>query len=238
LIDRETLAMNNVSVSDTSTIDGLVDIVFNLPEVALSNSAKLQFNGCDHISMKLTTSGMGSQTFRVNGNNLLRTNRITESTQSTIPIGHYAVIISYKDTLGNTRSESIKPDLFIRGVILPPIVTTRRITPICNDIIAELNESITSDTTGLTVRFYSDSTLVNTAQRQVSAAGTYYVKVTNAYDLESTAQIVVDPFTICPEGLDKAGIKTRNRVKYVDKNGMIGKFRTVNKNGVKITIPR
>lgn len=237
LIDRETLPMSNVSVSDSTSAGGFLDIAYTLPENALGNSVKLLLSGCEEVSMNLGSVGKGAHSFRINGNNLLKTNRITKSTQPTIPNGDYAVFISYQDTLGNVRTESIRPKLHVRGVTPPPVLRTKNYNPICNDTLALLNQAITSDTTGLTVRYYSDSTMVNEIQNIVNRAGKYYVKVTNVHDLDITDQITVQEFTICPEGLNKLGTKTRNRHKYVDKNGKIGNFRTVDKNGVIISIP-
>lgn len=237
LIDRETEPLSNVSVSDSTSTGGFLDISYTLPENALGNTVKLLLSGCEQVSMNLGSVGKGLHSFRINGNNLQKTNRITKSTQPTIPNGDYAVYISYQDTLGNIRTESIRPKLHVRGVTPPPILRTKTYNPICNDTLAMLNQAITSDTTGLTVRYYSDSTLVNEVPTIVAKAGKYFVKVTNVHDLDVTEQITVQEFTICPEGLNKVGTKTRNRHKYVDKNGKIGNFRTVDKNGVIISIP-
>ena len=76
--------------------------------------------------------------------------------------------------------------------VLPnPVLTTGALSISCGATSVNLNSAVTSSTSGLTVVFYSNAGLTNIISSTVTAAGTYYVKVTNALGCTANASIVV-----------------------------------------------
>ena len=77
-----------------------------------------------------------------------------------------------------------------------PTLTTQAITPDCNASSVDLRKGVTSNTTGLDVKYYLDAglTKLNTGNF-ITTVGTYYVKVSNTTTFCTTsASIVVNPY--------------------------------------------
>ncbi|MEP6676712.1 MAG: hypothetical protein ABJA78_16245 [Ferruginibacter sp.] len=72
-----------------------------------------------------------------------------------------------------------------------PVLTTAPVSISCGATSVNLNSGISSSTAGLTVVFYSNAALTNVIGSTVTAAGTYYVKVTNASGCTATGSIAV-----------------------------------------------
>lgn len=90
--------------------------------------------------------------------------------------------VSNNNSVSNTVTVTVNPS---------PSVTTSPIISACDAASVDLNTGITSDVTGLTVEFYADAALTSLITSTVSASGTYYVKVINAFNCSASASIGV-----------------------------------------------
>ena len=126
------------------------------------------------------TSNTGGLTVAFYSNSTLTTSISNNVTSS----GTYYVKVT--NAGGCSASSSI-----VVTIAPAPVVTTTAINAPCNTASVNLNNGITSNTSGLTVTFYSNAGLTNVIPATVTASGTYYVKVTNANGCSSSASIVV-----------------------------------------------
>ncbi|NNV56621.1 Ig-like domain-containing protein [Limnovirga soli] len=237
LVDGNTAEPTLILPGDSSVNNGMIDLSFTLPENALNNTASLTFAGCTSVQVNLLTSGSGLQTFQLNGNNISQTPGLLSSSLSTIPNGTYSLFLTYSDIFGNPAARVLQTNITVTGVLPPPSITTENIIPNCNDTTADLSTGITSDTTGLTIDYYSDSSLTSPVINPVTTAGTYFINVTNINGLSASSSITVDVFTTCPEAISISGQSTNSKAKYLNKNGAVGTKHAVNKYGQIITIP-
>ena len=106
--------------------------------------------------------------------------------------GTYYVKATNADGCSSTSSIAISA---FKGAIT---LTTQTLTPACGITTQDLSTAITSSTSGLTYTYYDDAALTIVETNPVKAAGTYYVKATNASGCSVSTSIVVKQFNKIP----------------------------------------
>jgi hypothetical protein len=192
----------SVSVVKAGITASLAGFTFLQPTASISGTTSVCVNGTTPSIIFTGAFGAAPYTFTYtinNGSNLTATTTSGSTVTVAAPTGTAGTftynLVSVADNASNSQTQTGSATVTVNAL---PTITTQAITPICGALTADLNTGITSDTTGLTIAYYSNAGLTTTVANPVSASGTYYIKVITSTNCTASAAVVVNAFKPVP----------------------------------------